>query len=72
MGLPADCQPDLTGWHLAPRAIQRICFLEMHLGVDNRAFACGLRLRLLFACDQRCAGGQRFAEWRRVIMMATT
>src|SRR5882724_3318914 len=34
-------------------------FPEMHLGVDDRALACGLRPRLLRACGQRCAGDQR-------------
>jgi len=34
----------------------------MHLGVDDRALACGLRPRLLRACGERCAGDQRRAE----------
>src|SRR5262245_59048155 len=35
----------------------------MHLGVDDRALACGLRPHLLRACGQRCAGDQRRAEF---------
>ena len=46
-----------------PGPVRRICFPEMHLGVDDRALACGLRPRLLRACGQRCAGDQRRAEF---------
>jgi hypothetical protein len=53
-----------------PGPVRRTCFPEMHLGVDDRALACGLRPRLLCACGARCAGDQRRAmNLRRVSMM---
>src|SRR5215468_9380561 len=45
-----------------PGPVRRTCFPEMHLGVDDRALACGLRPRLLCACGERCAGDQRRAD----------
>src|SRR6516164_7949345 len=46
-----------------PGPIRRMCFPEMHLGVDDRALACGLRPHLLRVCGQRCAGDQCCTEF---------
>ena len=46
-----------------PGPVRRICFPEMHLGVDDRAIACGLRPRLLRACGERCAGDQHCSQF---------